>query len=159
LEKIEKSLPSVFELKFAFAPWAVGDEALSRLGFDAAKAKADPKFNLLKKLGLTQNQIEELNRVICGTQTVEGAPHLKAEHLPVFDCANRCGKTGQRFIAPQGHIRMMAACQPFIWGAISKTINLPNEASVDDIKSCYLLSWELGLKANALYRDGCKLSQ
>jgi ribonucleoside-diphosphate reductase alpha chain len=159
LEKIGRSLPSVFELKFAFGAWAVGDEALQRLGFDAAKAKADPKFNLLKKLGLTEKQIEELNRVVCGTQTVEGAPHLKASDLPVFDCANRCGKTGRRFIAPQGHIRMMASCQPFISGAISKTINLPNEASVDDIKSCYLLSWQLGLKANALYRDGCKLSQ
>src|SRR5439155_2118625 len=98
-------------------------------------------------------------RVICGTQTVETAPHLKAEHVPVFDCANTCGPTGKRFIAVEGHIRMMAAAQPFISGAISKTINLPNSASVDDIKAAYRLSWELGLKANALYRDGSKLSQ
>src|SRR5690606_23854944 len=121
--------------------------------------RSDPSFNLLKRLGLNAGQIEALNEVICGTQTVEGAPHLREEHLPVFDCANTCGRKGKRFIAPEGHIRMMAAAQPFISGAISKTINLPNSASVEDIKSAYRLSWELGLKANALYRDGCKLSQ
>ncbi len=159
VKKIEQGLPGVFELSFAFGAWTVGDEALTRLGVDAAAAKNDWSFNLLKKLGLKEKQIEALNRVICGTQTVEGAPHLKDEHLPVFDCANKCGKLGQRFIAAEGHIRMMAAAQPFISGAISKTINLPNEATIDDIKSCYRLSWELGLKANALYRDGCKLSQ
>ncbi|MFW6060418.1 MAG: vitamin B12-dependent ribonucleotide reductase, partial [Phycisphaeraceae bacterium] len=104
-------------------------------------------------------QITKLNERICGSQTVEGAPHLADEHLPVFDCANTCGPKGKRYIASEGHIRMMAAAQPFISGAISKTINLPNSASVDDIKSAYRLSWELGLKANALYRDGCKLSQ
>src|SRR6476619_5501352 len=109
--------------------------------------------------GFTKTQIEQANDVICGRGTVEGAPYLKAEHLPVFDCANKCGKTGKRFIEVEGHIRMMAAAQPFISGAISKTINLPNEASVDDIKNSYRLSWELGLKANALYRDGSKLSQ
>ena len=106
-----------------------------------------------------EKQIDEANDVICGRGTVEGAPHLHDEHLPVFDCANRCGKTGQRYIAVDGHIRMMAAAQPFISGAISKTINLPNEASVQDIENSYLLSWKLGLKANALYRDGSKLSQ
>ncbi len=159
LDRVVKSLPSVFELSFAFGPWTVGDELLTRLGFDAAKAKADPKFNLLRKLGLKEAQIDALNTLVCGTQTVEGAPHLKADHLPVFDCANKCGRIGQRFIAAQGHIRMMAAAQPFISGAISKTINLPNEATVQDIEGCYRLSWELGLKANALYRDGCKLSQ
>jgi ribonucleoside-diphosphate reductase alpha chain len=159
LAKISKGLPGVFELSFAFGSWALGDEALARLGLDAAAAKADMKFNALKALGLTAGQIDELNTRVCGTQTVEGAPHLRAEHLAVFDCANTCGKTGTRFIAVQGHIRMMAAAQPFISGAISKTINLPNDASVEDIKSSYRLSWELGLKANALYRDGCKLSQ
>jgi ribonucleoside-diphosphate reductase alpha chain len=159
LEKIESSLPGMFELKFAFGAWSVGDDTLKRLGIDAAKAKADPSFNLLKKLGLKDKEIDALNTVICGTQTVEGAPHLNAEHLPVFDCANKCGKIGKRFIAPEGHIRMMAAAQPFISGAISKTINLPNEAKVEDITRCYRMSWELGLKANALYRDGCKLSQ
>ncbi|MFG0327559.1 MAG: adenosylcobalamin-dependent ribonucleoside-diphosphate reductase [Phycisphaerales bacterium JB037] len=159
LKRITDSLPSVFELGFAFGAWSLGDEALGRLGLDAGKAKGEPGFNALRSLGLTGLQIELLNSAICGTQTLEGAPHLKDEHLPVFDCANPCGKTGVRFIAPQGHIRMMAAVQPFISGAISKTINLPNSATVEDIKSCYRLSWELGLKANALYRDGCKLSQ
>ncbi len=159
LERIAALLATVFELSFAFAPFALGDDALKRLGIDADAAKADPAFSVLRAIGLTAAQIEHLNRVICGTQTVEGAPHLKPEHLPVFDCANKCGRTGVRYIRPEGHIRMMAAAQPFISGAISKTINLPNEATVEDVKACYRLSWELGLKANALYRDGCKRSQ
>jgi len=159
LGRIKDALPGMFELSFAFGSWTLGDETLSRLGIDPAKAKGDASFNALRALGLSWAQIDELNRVICGTQTVEGAPHLKDEHLAVFDCANRCGKEGSRYIAATGHIRMMAAAQPFISGAISKTINLPNEATVEDIASCYRLSWELGLKANALYRDGCKLSQ
>jgi ribonucleoside-diphosphate reductase alpha chain len=159
LEKITEALPGVFELRFAFSAWTVGDEGLGRLGIDPVEAKADHSFNLLRRLGLTRRQLDVLNRTICGTQTVEGAPHLRDEHLPVFDCANRCGKLGTRFIEPHGHIRAMAAAQPFISGAISKTINLPNEATVEDIKQAYLLSWALGLKANALYRDGCKLSQ
>jgi len=159
LAKIAASLAGVFELKFAFSAWGLGDETLGRLGIDAERAKADFSFNGLRALGLSQTQAEELNRLVCGTQTVEGAPHLIDEHLPVFDCANTCGKIGTRYIAAEGHIRMMAASQPFITGAISKTINLPHEASVEDIKSSYRLSWELGLKANALYRDGCKLSQ
>ncbi|HYE63834.1 MAG TPA: adenosylcobalamin-dependent ribonucleoside-diphosphate reductase [Phycisphaerales bacterium] len=159
LEKISDTLPGVFELSFAFSAWGLSDVALKACGVDPMAAKADPSFNLLSALGLTAQQIEELNLTICGTSTIEGAPHLRPEHLPVFDCANKCGKRGQRFIHPHGHIKMMAAAQPFISGAISKTINLPNEASVQDIKDCYRLSWELGLKANALYRDGCKLSQ
>jgi ribonucleoside-diphosphate reductase alpha chain len=159
LERITKSLRGVFELSFAFSAWSLGDEALRNLGLDPEKAKADPGFNLLRKLGLKDKQIAELNETICGTQTIEGAPHIRPEHLPVFDCANTCGSKGVRFIAPEGHIRMMGAAQPFISGAISKTINLPNNATVEDIASCYRLSWELGLKANALYRDGCKLSQ
>jgi ribonucleoside-diphosphate reductase alpha chain len=159
LQKISDTLPGVFELSFAFSAWSVPDVALQACGLDPVAAKADPAFNLLAALGLSSEQVEALNTIICGTSTIEGAPHLKASHLPVFDCANKCGKLGQRFIAPQGHIRMMAAAQPFISGAISKTINLPNEAGVQDIKDCYRLSWELGLKANALYRDGCKLSQ
>ncbi|MFH0851593.1 MAG: hypothetical protein V1876_02485, partial [Candidatus Peregrinibacteria bacterium] len=110
-------------------------------------------------LGFSEQQIDEAAAVVCGQMTVEGAPHLKSEHLSVFDCASRCGKNGRRLISVEGHIRMMAAVQPFITGAISKTINLPNEATVEDIKNAYLLSWKLGLKANALYRDGCKLSQ
>ncbi|MEO0511995.1 MAG: adenosylcobalamin-dependent ribonucleoside-diphosphate reductase [Planctomycetota bacterium] len=159
LAAIEASLPGVFELGFAFTGWSVSDEGLKALGFDPDEARADHAFNLLRKLGLDAAQIAGLNKTICGTQTIEGAPYLKDEHLPVFDCANKCGPTGQRYIAAEGHIRMMAAAQPFISGAISKTINLPAEASVEDIKDCYRLSWELGIKANALYRDGCKLSQ
>ncbi len=159
IEKIDAALPGVFELGFAFNAWTLGDDAVQRLGIDAARSKADHSFNLLRELGLTRKQIDALNEVICGQQTVEGAPHLKDTDLSVFDCANTCGKRGKRFIAPHGHIRMMAAAQPFISGAISKTINLPNDASIQDIKDCYRLSWELGLKANALYRDGCKLSQ
>ena len=159
LAKISEGLPGVFELGFAFSAWGLGDDVLARLGLDVEKAKADPAFNALSALGLKAKHLAELNAVICGSQTIEGAPHMKDEHLPVFDCANTCGPTGKRFIAPGGHIRMMAAAQPFISGAISKTINLPNDASVEDIQSAYRLSWELGLKANALYRDGCKLSQ
>jgi len=159
LEKITHSLPGMFELGFAFSAWSLGDETLTRIGVNPEEAKADPSFNALKHLGLTNAQIEELNALICGAQTIEGAPHIKDEHLPVFDCANTCGKTGTRFIEAGGHIRMMGAAQPFISGAISKTINLPHDATLDDIKDSYRLSWELGLKANALYRDGCKLSQ
>ncbi len=159
LRRITEALPGVFELGFAFGVYALGDDALRRLGIDPESARQDPGFNTLRALGLEEEQIAELNRVICGAQTVEGAPHLREEHLAVFDCANRCGPMGTRFIAPEGHIRMMASAQPFISGAISKTINLPNDATVGDIKRAYRLSWELGLKANALYRDGCKLSQ
>jgi ribonucleoside-diphosphate reductase alpha chain len=159
LQKITDTLPGVFELSFAFTAWSLPDMALQACGVDPVAARKDPAFNLLTALGLTREQIDALNTVICGTSTIEGAPHLKPEHLPVFDCANKCGKLGKRYIHPHGHIKMMAAAQPFISGAISKTINLPNEATVQDIKDCYRLSWELGLKANALYRDGCKLSQ
>ena len=159
LRAITEALPSVFELEFAFGAWGVGDAALERAGLDPEAAKADPSFSLLRHVGLSREQVSALNERICGTQTVEGAPHLKDEHLPVFDCANTCGKDGERFIHVEGHIRMMAAAQPFITGAISKTINLPSDASEADIAAAYRLSWELGLKANALYRDGCKLSQ
>ena len=156
---IENSLPMVFELGFAFTAWSIPERVFAALNLTSDAARENSKFNGLRTLGLSRAQIETLNRVICGTQTVEGSPHLKAEHLSVFDCANRCGPTGERFIRPEGHIHMMAAAQPFISGAISKTINLPNEATVEEIGACYQLSWELGLKANALYRDGCKLSQ
>ena len=140
------------------APGRSGPQTLSRLNISETEWRS-PDFNLLRQLGFTRKQIDLANDVICGRGTIEGAPHLQAEHLPVFDCANKCGKTGKRFIAVEGHIRMMAAAQPFITGAISKTINLPNEATVEDIKRSYELSWKLGLKANALYRDGSKLSQ
>lgn len=158
IEKIEASLPGVFELSFAFSPWTLPAEVFKRLDIAEATWQA-PGFNLLRTLGFTKKEIDAANDVICGRGTVEGAPHMRDEHLPVFDCANKCGKLGQRFIHVDGHIRMMAAAQPFISGAISKTINLPNEATVEDIQSAYELSWKLGLKANALYRDGSKLSQ
>ena len=159
LARVTDSLPGVFELGFAFSSWGLGDEALERVGVDPAEAKADAGFSLLRRLGLNGTQIDILNERVCGTQTIEGAPELRDEHLPVFDCANACGKKGERYISAEGHIRMMAAAQPFISGAISKTINLPNTATREDIAAAYRLSWELGLKANALYRDGCKLSQ
>ncbi len=158
LAKIEACLPSVFELHFAFSPWTLGAEAMTRLGIEPQRWR-QRSFNLLRALGFNRRQIREAGEMICGTQTVEGAPHLKPEHLSVFDCANKCGRKGQRFIHHLGHIKMMAAAQPFISGAISKTINLPNESSVADIKEAYRESWRLGLKAVALYRDGSKLSQ
>ncbi len=158
LQKIETSLPGTFELQFAFSGWSLGKEAMDRLGIPESEWQSSG-FNLLQRLGFKKRDIARASEYICGRGTIEGAPHLRDEHLPVFDCANKCGKTGQRYIAVEGHIRMMAAAQPFISGAISKTINLPNEANIDDIKSAYRLSWELGLKANALYRDGSKLSQ
>jgi ribonucleoside-diphosphate reductase alpha chain len=158
IDKIEASLPGVFELGFAFNVWALGEEALQRAGISAANAN-QPGFDLLRALGFRQQEIDEANTVICGSMTVEGAPFLRDEHLPVFDCANRCGKTGTRFIHHMGHIRMMSAAQSFLSGAISKTINMPNEASVDDVLDAYEQSWRHGIKAMALYRDGSKLSQ
>src|SRR5690606_20897859 len=128
------------------------------LGVDA-EALAASDFDLLTAVGFSKREIEAANIHICGAMTVESAPHLKAEHYPVFDCANPCGKIGKRYLSVESHIRMMAASQPFISGAISKSINMPNDATVEDCKAAYLLSWKLGLKANALYRDGLKLSQ
>ncbi len=160
LSAVMDQLPTVFELRMAFNAWSMPEGVLRKCGVtDIEAARSDSSFDGLAALGLTPQQSRTLNRLICGTQTIEGAPGLKDEHLPVFDCASKCGPDGTRCIAPSGHIRMMAAAQPFISGAISKTINLPNEATEGDIASCYQLSWELALKANALYRDGCKLSQ
>ena len=158
LAKTEACLPSVFELAFAFSPWSLGEGCMERLGF-AKEVWQDPKFNLLKALGFSKKQIQAANEYVCGTQTIEGSPHLKSEHYAVFDCANRCGRKGKRFIHYMGHVKMMAASQPFISGAISKTINMPNEVSVGDIEEAYMESWRLSLKAVALYRDGSKLSQ
>ena len=158
LAKAEVCLPTVFELAFAFSPYTFGEATMARLGFTPEQCQS-PQFNLLKALGFSKKQIREANDVICGSQTIEGAPHLKPEHLSVFDCANKCGRKGKRFIHHMGHIRMMAAAQPFISGAISKTINLPNEVGVPEIEEAYRESWRLGLKAVALYRDGSKLSQ
>lgn len=158
IARVEKTLPGVFELSNAFTPFILGKETMSRLGIsweDAAK----PGFNLLHELGFSDEQIDEASTVICGMMTIEDAPHVKAEHLPVFDCANKCGKHGTRFIAPMAHIKMMAAAQKFLSGAISKTINLPNEITVEEIEKFYVESWRQGLKAVALYRDGSKLCQ
>lgn len=158
IEKIEAGLPAAFDVTFAFNVYSLGEATLQRLGFTAEQYNSG-KFNLLRELGFSKADIEAANEYICGAMTVEGAPYLKEEHLPVFDTANKCGTKGTRFIHAHGHIKMMGAVQPFISGAISKTINLPNEATVEDIQQSYELSWKLGLKANALYRDGCKLSQ
>ena len=158
LHHLDKVVQSAFEITFAFNVFTVGEVALQRMGFKSEQYM-DPMFNLLKALGFSQAQIDEANDVICGTMTIEGAPQLQEKHYEVFDCANKNGKIGKRFIPATGHIRMMGAVQPFISGAISKTINLPHEAVVEEIQECYRLSWELGLKANALYRDGSKLSQ
>ncbi|MEN0068458.1 MAG: vitamin B12-dependent ribonucleotide reductase, partial [Myxococcota bacterium] len=159
IEKLEAQLVSAFDIKFVFNPFTLGKGFCSdTLGLTDAQL-SDPTFDLLDAIGFTRDQIDAANAFATGTMTLEGAPHLRDEHLPVFDCANRCGRIGKRFIAVEGHIRMMASCQPFLSGAISKTVNMPNESTVEDVKSAYLLSWRLGLKANALYRDGSKLSQ
>jgi ribonucleoside-diphosphate reductase alpha chain len=159
LRRIEAQLPSTFELAFAFNRWTVGDDVLTgAVGLKKEQVEA-PGFDVLTALGFSRQQVSEASAFVCGTMTVEGAPHLKPEHLSVFDCANKCGKTGQRYLSAESHIRMMATAQPYISGAISKTINMPYSASVEDVKRAYLLSWQLMLKANALYRDGSKLSQ
>jgi ribonucleoside-diphosphate reductase alpha chain len=159
LHRIEAQLPGVFELSFAFNRWTLGDDfCRDRLGFTNEQMDKTG-FDLLSALGFTREQIAEANAYVCGTMTIEGAPHLRAEDYPVFDCANKCGKIGQRFLSAESHIRMMAAAQPFVSGAISKTINMPHDATIEDVKKAYLLSWQLMLKANALYRDGSKLSQ
>jgi ribonucleoside-diphosphate reductase alpha chain len=159
LAKAEAALPTAFDIKFAFNKWTFGEDFLRDALKLAPETIAAPGFDLLAAIGFSKREIEAANVHICGAMTVEGAPHLKAEHYSVFDCANPCGKIGKRYLSVESHIRMMAASQPFISGAISKTINMPNDATVEDCKSAYLLSWKLALKANALYRDGSKLSQ
>src|SRR5690606_15220364 len=158
IKKLDAAVAAAFEIGFVFNVYALGEECLQRLGF-TPEQYFNFEWSLLDALGFSDEEVDAANDYICGTMTVEGAPFLKDEHLSVFDCANKCGKKGQRFIHAHGHIRMMAATQPFISGAISKTINLPNEAIVEEIADSYLLSWQLGLKACALYRDGSKLSQ
>jgi len=158
IEKIELQLPTAFDIRYAFNQFTLGEEAMKRLGFSEERY-SDNEFDMLLALGYTESQIDEANEFICGAMTLEGAPRIKTEDLAVFDCANRCGAKGQRFIHHMGHIKMMAAVQPFLSGAISKTINLPAEATVDDVKDAYWQGWVLGLKANALYRDGSKAAQ
>jgi ribonucleoside-diphosphate reductase alpha chain len=159
LQRIEEQLPTAFELPFVFNRWTLGDDFLKNVLRVPEATLSDPAFDLLSYLGFTKQQVAEANTYVCGTMTIEGAPHLKPEHYPVFDCANKCGKTGKRFLSWESHIRMMAAAQPFISGAISKTINMPNDATIEDVKRAYWLSWQLMTKAIALYRDGSKLSQ
>jgi ribonucleoside-diphosphate reductase alpha chain len=158
IEKVEKAVKSAFDIKFAFNKWTLGEEFCEALKIPAEEL-LKPTFDMLAYLGFTKREIDAANIHVCGAMTVEGAPHLKPEHYAVFDCANPCGRTGKRYLSVESHIRMMAAAQPFISGAISKTINMPNDATVEDCKSAYLLSWKLAIKANALYRDGSKLSQ
>jgi len=158
IEKLNGVLGAAFEIGFVFNVYTLGEACLQRLGFKPEQYN-DFEWSLLEALGFNDEEIEAANIYICGTMTVEGAPYLKDEHLSVFDCANKCGKIGERFIHAHGHIRMMGAAQPFLSGAISKTINLPNEATQEEIADSYRMSWELGLKACALYRDGSKLSQ
>ncbi|MBY8977524.1 vitamin B12-dependent ribonucleotide reductase [Rhodobacteraceae bacterium NNCM2] len=159
IAKIEGALGSAFDIKFVFNQWTLGADFLTgTLGVPQEKL-ADPAFDLLSFLGFTAAEVEAANIHVCGTMTLEGAPGLKDEHISVFDCANPCGKTGKRYLSVDSHIRMMAAAQPFISGAISKTINMPNDATIEDCLAAYELSHRLGVKANALYRDGSKLSQ
>ncbi|MFZ0100487.1 MAG: vitamin B12-dependent ribonucleotide reductase, partial [Gemmobacter sp.] len=159
IEKIEAALPSAFDIRFVFNQWTLGEDFCKlTLGIPAEKL-ADPTFDLLRHLGFTKSQIEAANDHVCGTMTLEGAPFLKAEHLSVFDCANPCGKKGTRYLSVNSHITMMAAAQSFISGAISKTINMPNSATIEETLAAYELLHSLGIKANALYRDGSKLSQ
>jgi ribonucleoside-diphosphate reductase alpha chain len=158
IKKLDAAMASAFEIGFVFNKYTLGEECLQRLGFTPEQYN-NFDWNLLEALGYTQEQVDEANDYICGTMTIEDAPYLKLEHYPVFDCANKCGKKGERYIHHSGHIRMMGAVQPFISGAISKTINLPNEATIEEIADAYMLSWKIGLKACALYRDGSKLSQ
>lgn len=158
IKKLDAAVASAFEIGFVFNVYTLGEECLQRLGF-TPEQYFNFEWSLLEALGFSDDEIEKANDYVCGTMTVEGAPFLKNEHLAVFDCANKCGNKGQRYIHAHGHIRMMGAAQPFISGAISKTINLPNEATVEEIADAYMLSWKQGLKACALYRDGSKLSQ
>src|SRR5579872_5502053 len=159
LATVEAALASAFDIRFVFNKWTLGAEFLTGTLKVPAEKLDEPSFDLLAHLGFSKAEIDAANIHVCGAMTLEGAPHLRQEHYPVFDCANPCGRLGKRYLSVESHIRMMAAAQPFISGAISKTINMPNEATVEDCQEAYMLSWKLGLKANALYRDGSKLSQ
>ncbi|GMV66000.1 MAG: hypothetical protein AMXMBFR75_17970 [Candidatus Hinthialibacteria bacterium] len=159
LERLEAEVRSAFDIRYVFTRYTVGEDfCRNHLGIPEERLLGQ-SFDLLEELGFTETEIQEANEAICGRMTLEGAPHLLPEHLPVFDCASPCGRKGRRYIAPEGHLRMMAAAQPFISGAISKTINMPSQASVEDVRAAYDKSWTLMIKAIALYRDGSKLSQ
>lgn len=158
LSKLDEASKNAMTIQNMFSPFTMGEAIFQQLNINP-ETYTKKGFNLLSSLGFTKNQINEANTYLCGTLTIEGAPHIKEEHLPVFDCANKCGSIGKRYLHSSSHIKMMAAAQPFITGAISKTVNLPHEATEKEIKDCYEMSWELGLKACAVYRDGCKHSQ
>jgi len=158
LDLLEQQLPSMFELKYAFTKWTLGEDFLKEIGFTDEQLE-DPTLNVLEALGFKKDEIQAAEQYVCGTMTIEGSPQLREDHLPVFDCANKCGKTGKRLIEYTGHIKMMAAVQPFISGAISKTINMDKDSTIEDISDAYIESWKLMVKAVALYRDGSKLSQ
>ncbi|MCI4664085.1 MAG: vitamin B12-dependent ribonucleotide reductase [Neomegalonema sp.] len=159
IQKVEAQLSEAFDIRFVFNRWVLGDDFCKNTLKISDEKLNDPTLDLLKEVGFSKAEIEDANIFVCGAMTLEGAPFLKAEHLHVFDCANPCGRKGVRFLSTSAHIEMMAAAQPFISGAISKTINMPNSASIEDCQDAYVKSWRLGLKANALYRDGSKLSQ
>jgi ribonucleoside-diphosphate reductase alpha chain len=159
INKIEAALPSAFDIRFVFNQWTLGAEFCTDILGIPHEKLVDPTFDLLTHLGFSRKAIDAANDHVCGTMTLEGAPHLKEEHYKIFDCANPCGKKGKRYLSVNSHIYMMAAAQSFISGAISKTINMPNDATIEDCQKAYELSWSLGIKANALYRDGSKLSQ
>ena len=158
IDLIESNLQRVTDISQAFSPYILGDEILKRFNISDQKVK-DPDFNFLLEIGFNPDEIDEASKVACGRMTLEGAPYLKPEHLPIFDCANKCGKYGKRFIAPLGHIKMMEAAQPFISGAISKTVNLPNNITVEEVERVFVEAWKRGLKAVAIYRDGSKVVQ
>ena len=159
IKAVEEALASAFDIKFVFNRFTLGDDFCRDVLKMSEEQMNDMTFDILAHAGFSRAEVEAANTYVCGAMTLEGAPHLKEEHLPVFDCANACGRIGKRYLSAESHIRMMAASQPFISGAISKTVNMPNEATVEDCLEAYELSWKLGLKANALYRDGSKLSQ
>ena len=159
IDAVEAGLKGAFDVKFVFNKWTLGEDFLTGTLNVPADKLNDPTFDLLQFLGFSKADIQAANTHVCGAMTLEGAPFLKVEHYPVFDCANPCGKIGKRFLSVESHILMMAAAQPFLSGAISKTINMPNSATIEDCMNAYMLSWKLALKANALYRDGSKLSQ
>ena len=159
LDNIQLELPRVFDIGFAFNKFVLGEQFCQDILKLSDEQLNSIEFNMLEHLGFTEEEIQSANDSICGRMTVENAPHLKERHYPVFDCANQCGKYGKRFIRPEAHIRMMAAAQPFLSGAISKTINMPNDATIEDVESAHMLSWKLMLKGTAVYRDGSKLSQ
>lgn len=159
IQKVEAVLPTVFQIKYAFTKWTLGDEFLMKELKLSQEEVDDPELDLLAKLGFSKEQIAEVDEYVCGAMTIEGAPYISDDDLAVFDCANKCGSKGTRYISYNGHINQMAATQPFVSGAISKTINMPEEAKMEDVHNAYLTSWKSMLKANAIYRDGSKLSQ